>query len=240
MKNRPNPLRVVQDVLQHAQKSQDTQHRRVASAGLAPQMVELRAFQVARIRATYEDFAAQKQYAAVMEFFANDLYAPRDFSQRDHDAKRVHGFLKKFMPAEMLKLATDALELTRLSNALDEALLAVLAEQLDFKKNLTPALYAEAYRRSKNARAREQQIDLLVTVMKDSADTAHMPLTGVALKLAKGPALRAGWDELYHFLERGHQAFAQVKHPEKFLEAIEERERAIMRRILSHSPSPFF
>lgn len=236
---RMNPLRVVQNVLHEARKSQDAQHHVVESTGLSPQMVELRTFQVARISETYRDFAAQPQYAAVMQFFENDLYAPRDFSQRDHDALRVHEFLSKFMPAEMLKLATDAIELTRLSYALDEAMLRVLTQELDFKMGMTPALYAEAYRRCNNVPLREKQIELLITVMKDSADTAHMPLTGVGLKLAKGPALAAGWHELYAFLERGNQAFAKVKHPEVFREAIEERELEIMHRILARNPDPF-
>jgi hypothetical protein len=239
MKAKANPLHIVHDVLRAAQQSEDAQHRRVASAGLSPQMTALRAFQVARIQETYRDFAAQRQYAPVMEFFTNDLYAPRDFTQRDHDAQRLHAFLQKFVPAEMLKLATDAIELTRRSYALDEALRRVLVEQLGWDKQLTPALYAEAYRRCNNIAQREKQIDLLVTVMKDAADTAHMPLSGVALKLAKGPAHAAGWHELYAFLERGHRAFAQVKHPERFLEAIEEREYEIMRRIVAGEREPF-
>lgn len=239
MKDHKNPLRVVQHVLHEAQKGKDIQHRRVASAGLSPQMAALRAFQVARIKQTYRDFAAHAQYAPVMEFFTNDLYAPRDFSQRDHDALRVHAFLQKFVPAEMLKLATDAIELTRLSYALDEVLLRVLVKELEFKSKLTPALYGEAYRRCNNVAARERQIKLLMVVMNDSAETAHMPLTGVALKLAKGPAHTAGWRELYAFLERGHQAFAKVNHPEKFLEAIEEREYVIMQRIVAREKEPF-
>lgn len=244
MKEKPNPiqknpLRVVQDVLHEAQTSQDAQHRRVEGAGLSPQMAELRLFQVERIAQTYRDFAAQPQYALVMQFFQNDLYAPRDFSQRDHDAQRVHDFLKKFMPAEMLKLASDAIELTRLSYTLDEAMLRVLVEQMRWKTGVTLALYAEAYRRCNNVPLREKQIELLVTVMKDSADTARMPLTGVALKLAKGPAHAAGWHELFAFLERGNQAFAKVKHPEKFREAIEERESEIMHRIMARNPDPF-
>ncbi|MCG3139982.1 MAG: hypothetical protein HDKAJFGB_00919 [Anaerolineae bacterium] len=239
MKPRANPLYIVQNALNAAQRDESAKHKRVAEAGLSPQVAELRAFQVKRIRETYRDFAAQKQYAATLDFFTNDLYAPRDFSQRNHDAQRVHAFLQKFLPAEMLKLAADAIALTQLSDALDEKLATILQQDLAFQNNLTPALYAEAYRRSKNVRAREQQIDLLVTVMQDSADTARMPLTGVALKLAKGPAHAAGWHELYAFLERGYHAFAQVKQPERFLEAIEDRENEIMRRILAGAAAPF-
>ena len=239
MKQRANPLHIVQNVLHAARHDENAKHKRVESAGLSPNMVALRAFQVARIQETYCDFAAQPQYAPVLEFFTDDLYAARDFSQRDHDAQRLHNFLQKFVPPEMLKLATDAIALTQLSYALDEALLAALLNPPDLTGDITAAVYAEAYRRCDNLDARAQQIDLLVTVMEDSADTAHMPVTGVALKLAKGPALAAGWHEMYAFLERGQQAFSKVKHPERFLEAIRVREYEIMRRIAARDPQPF-
>ncbi len=239
MMNRRNPLQVIQNVLKHAQASDDAQHRPIASTGIAPELARLREFQCRRIAQTYRDFAAQPQYASVMQFFLDDLYGPRDYAQRDHDAERAHNFLKKFVPAEMLKLATDAIELTRLSHNLDETLLRVLANEFGAPQQLTAELYAKAYRRCDNYAERQEQIELLVNVMRDAADTAHMLLTAPALRLAKGPAYAAGWNEMYEFLERGHHAFAQVKHPEKFLNAIEERETKIMQRIARGETNPF-
>lgn len=234
-----NPLRIVQDVLHHAQKSDETKHHRVASAGLDARIEQLREFQCQRIARTYADFAAQPQYAPALDFFLNDLYAPRDFTQRDYDAERLHNFLKKFVPAELLKLSTDSIELTQLSNALDEKMVGVLKREVDAPNVLTDALYAQAYRRCNNYSERERQIELLVCVMRDSADTAHMVLTGPALRMARGPAHAAGWHEMYDFLERGHQAFAKIKKPEKFLRAIEERETRIMERLARGDAQPF-
>lgn len=239
MKNKANPLRVVQEVLHHAQQSQEAKHERVSGTGLSPQMARLREFQCERIAQTYRDFAAQPQYAPVMQFFLEDLYGARDYTQRDYDAARVHNFLKKFVPAEMLKLVTDAIELTQLSHTLDEKLLWVLIQELDFRETLTPELYAEAYRRCDNADERERQIELLVGVMHDAATVAHFPLTGVGLRMAKGPMHAAGWHEMYAFLERGQQAFSKVKKPEKFLEAIQERETEIMDKIARGVKNPF-
>lgn len=234
-----NPLRIVQNVLRHATKSEEAKHKRVPSAGLDPRLVELRAFQVRRIANTYRDFAAQAQYAAAMRFFLEDLYAPRDFTQRDHDAARAYAFLNKFVPADMLRLAADALELTRLSNTLDETVLRVFTQELSGNAALTPELYAEAYRRSNTYAERQLQIELLGKVMSDSAETAHMLLTGPALRMAKAPAYAAGWNEMYDFLERGHAAFAKVKQADTFLQAIEERETKIMQRIAARDPHPF-
>ncbi len=232
-----NPLRVVQNVLHQAQTSEDARHRDIESAGLAPELVRLREFQCKRIANTYRDFAAQPQYAAVMEFFLSDLYGARDFTQRDHDAERLHNFLRKFFPAEMLRLASDALDLTRLSYALDDKIVRALGE-MHAPATLTPQTYAEAYRRCNNYGERELQIELLMRTMRDAAETARMRLTGPALRLAKGPAHAAGWHEMYDFLERGQRAFAQVKKPDAFLKAIEERETKIMERIARGDKNP--
>lgn len=234
-----NPLRVVRNVLDEATKSQDAKHVRVTPTGLDPQLARVREFQVDRIANTYRDFTAQSQYAPVMQFFQEDLYGARDYTQRDHDAERLHNFLQKFFPAEMLKLSSDAIQLSRLTNSLDATLLRVLVEQLNFSDTVTPDLYAEAYRRSDNIPDREHQIELLVVVMGDAAKTAHMLLTGPALKLAKGPAHAAGWHEMFEFLERGHHAFSRVKKPQVILDAIRTRETQIMRAIQSHKPDPF-
>lgn len=234
-----NPLRVVQNVLSEATKSREAKHFRVTPAGLDPLLARVREFQVARISNTYRDLTAQPQYAPVMQFFQEDLYGARDYTQRDHDAERVHNFLQKFLPPEMLQLATDAIELSRLTNALDAALLRILVDELNLSDALTPELYAEAYRRSDNYLERELQIELLVIVMGDSATTSHMLLTGPALKLAKGPAHAAGWHEMFSFLERGHHAFSRVKKPQIILDAIRTRETQIMRRIQTRDPDPF-
>src|SRR6186997_2636583 len=99
MKER-NPLRIVQDVLQHTQNSEEVKHQKVASTGLDPQIARVRELQIRRIARTYRDITAQPHYAPVMKFFLEDLYAPRDFTQRNHDARRAHGFLKRFVPSE--------------------------------------------------------------------------------------------------------------------------------------------
>jgi len=228
-----NPLRAVRHVLTEVSKSKDAQHVTVSSAGLDPQLARVREFQASRIAETYRDFMAQSQYAPVMQFFLEDLYAARDFAQRDHDAERAHNFAQKFVPAEMLLLSTEAIALARLTNALDHTLLNVLVEQLEFRDTLTPELYAEAYRRSNNAAEREWQIELLVDTMNDAAATAKMRLTGPALKLAKGPAHAAGWVEMYAFLERGYHAFSRVKKPSVILDAIRARETEYMRHLLT-------
>ena len=234
-----NPLRVVRDVIREAKASEDSRHQRITGAGLDPRMAQLRAWQCARIAKTYADFAAQPQYAPALEFFLADLYAPRDFSQRDHDAERAYTFLRRIVPAEMLKLVADSRELVYLSYSLDQALLAVLVQELGLRGPVTEARYAEAYRRCNNGPARERQIALSLRVLRDAVDTARFPLSRPAMRLVRGPAHKAGWHELYGFLERGLDAFGKVKHPERLLEAIRARETRIMRQLMAGASHPF-
>lgn len=236
---RINRLRVVQNVLHNVRHSADARHEPVAGVGLTSELRALREWQAARIARTYQDFAKQPQYAPVLAFFLDDLYGPRDYSQRDHDALRVHKFLSKFVPAEMLQLSTDAIELTRTSYTLDEALLGALATLPGSPADITGPRYAEAYRRCDNYPERIRQIDLLARVMADAAVTAHFRLTGPVLRMTHGPAHAAGWQEMFAFLERGYHAFAKVRDPALFLEAIRTRELELLERIRAGESDPF-
>jgi hypothetical protein len=234
-----NPLRIVRRVLKQAEQSEDAQHRPVAPAGISPGLARLREWQSARIARTYHDFAVQPMFKPALDFFLTDLYGPHDFTQRDYDAERAYRFLSKVVPAEMLTMVTETRALIYLTYALDERLLGVLETEGEADAALTTARYADAYRRCDNIGERELQIDLTVRVLRAAADTARFPLARPALRMVRGPAHKAGWHELYGFLERGHSAFSKVKKPELLLTAIQARETKIMRHILSGAADPF-
>jgi len=51
------------------------------------------------------------------------------------------------------------------------------------------------------------------------------------MKLAKVPAQRAGWVELYDFLVRGRHAFGQMKDVRIFVNTVALRETSLLDRI---------
>ena len=59
------------------------------------------------------------------------------------------------------------------------------------------------------------------------------------MKLARVPAQRAGWGELYDFLKRGYAAFKQLRDVTTFVRIIAQRERRILDQIYSGNPDPF-
>lgn len=238
MNSKPKPPDVSR-LLHELQHSEALQHQAVTGGtGLDPSLALLRTWQSQRLAQTYADLLADPQYRPAGLFFLSDIYAPRDFSQRDHDAERIHAFLARVVPAPMLQLLTEVITLNALTNELDRRLADVLADQLGVTDTLALEQYAEGYRRCANFAERNRQIDLLLTVVSQVSEGARVPGVGLALKMARGPARRAGWVELFSFLERGYGAFRQIRNLPAFVNAIERRERSLLSKIFAGDPNP--
>jgi hypothetical protein len=239
MSEKPTPKDAAR-LLYNLRRSQETgRHQAVSGASLDPQMALLRAWQSERLSKTYADLLADSRYGPACRFFLSDIYAPRDFTQRDHDIERMHSFMLKFIPARILHPLAVAIELNTLTKGLDMALLEILVNQLGLTDNLTPQMYAEGYRRCKNYEQRVDQIELVMEVGQEIDRLAHLPLVGASLRLARGPAYRAGWYELQDFLERGFAAFKHMRGAKKFLYLTKQREKQILDRIYAGEPDPF-
>jgi len=207
---------------------EDVEHHSIAALGLDPQLAILREWQARRLVRTYADLLADPRCSPACELFLSDIYAPRDFSQRNHDVERIHKFLARILPAETIQLLTKTVELNRLTNALDDRLLRVLVDQVGVTDTITPEGYAEAYRGCDNYAERVRQINLTRSVLIQVGQGARSWVVGAAMKMAKVPAQRAGWGDLFDFLERGRQAFGEVKDVKAFVDTIAKRERRIL------------
>jgi hypothetical protein len=226
-------------LLRQLQDSDEMRHEAVAAAGLEPRLALLRAWQAARLARTYADLLTDKHAGPAGQFFLTDIYGPRDYTQRDHDAERLNAILSRLLPAPLLKQLTDIIALNRLSAALDQKLLSILFDSLGVTDAITPELYAEGYRRCDNYVERARQIDLIVSVLTEAVRGARWPGAGPALAMIGRPARQAGWVELYEFLKRGHDAFKRIKDVKAFVATIETREQRILAQIFSGQPDPF-
>jgi hypothetical protein len=225
-------------LLQELQYNEALRHQPVAGTELDPHLVLLRTWQSERLATTYADLLVDKQYRPACEFFLSDIYAPRDFSQRDHDTQRIHEFLLRVFPAHMMQLLTDVVELNTLSAELDQQLVRMLVDQLKVTDRITVELYAEGYRLCDNFTAREHQIDLVTRVVTQVGEGARKRIIGVAMKLVRVPVYQAGWVELYDFLRHGYDAFRQMRDVTSFVQIVEQRERRILSQIFSNHPAP--
>lgn len=237
-KNSSNPKspRNLADLLHTVE---ETPHQDVPAQGLDPRVAILRDWQVDRLKRTYHDLLMHPRYKPACEFFINDIYAARDFTQRNHDIRRLHDALRKWLPEFMVRPLRQAIELHDLTERLDTQLLAVMIAELGLTDTVTEEMYAEAYRRCDNYKVRVRQIKWIVATGNGVETLVNIPFSGSAMRLGRGPAERAGWGDLMSFLERGYAAFKHMHGAKHFLGTISRRERRILDRIYAKDPNPF-
>ena len=239
MPERPLSPELAARLLRELRESEGLRHRRVQGAEPDAAFVLVRQWQSERLSRTYADLLVSPRYGPACRFFLADMYAPRDFTQRDHDIQRVYEYLTRFLPQGMLRTLAAAIEANVLTQQLDRSLAGVLAGRLDVTDTISVAQYVEGYRLCDNYAARVRQIELMVEIGTDIDGIVKIPLAGMTLRAARGPAHHAGWFQLQDFLERGYHAFKNMHGAAYFLETIAGREQAILDRIYERHPDPF-
>lgn len=204
-------------------------HPKVASRELTPLEKFLRQWQAERLKKTHADFLIHPEFSPAAQFFLTDIYAAKDFSKRDAELEALHDFLGPLLPKEALASMTNAVALNTMTNHLDHGLLEAL-RRMGVKDRFTEEQYNAAYRQG-SYEGRVEQIDLVVTLMRQVADLHHYPLIGTTLHASAGAARRMGWGELHDFLTRGYDAWRGVRNPEPFLQAIYTRETDLNNRL---------
>lgn len=227
------------DPLEAVRHIDQLRHEAVPPARLDPRLTLLRAWQSRRLAHTYSDLLEHPRYRPACQFFLDDLYGPRDFSQRDHDLKRLYAFARSLAPEALIRPLALAVELHFFSQTLDARLLDVLVNRLGVTDTLTAALYAEAYRLCDNYADRARQIQMIVEIGEYLDGVARVPFAGAALAVVHGPAVRAGWTEMIEFLERGFEAFAHMRGARTFVTVIRQRETDILDKIYTRASDPF-
>jgi hypothetical protein len=215
------------------------QREEVENSGLDPKVALLRTWQADRLTRTYADLLEQPRYRPACQFFLEDIYAARDFSQRDHDLETMYEFMRRVVPEAVSRPAALTIRLHRMSDALDTKLLEVLVNQLGVVDAITVEQYAEAYRRCNNYRERVEQIDLIVDICDNIDGIVRNPIAGPALKLSKRPLRSAGYGEVMTFLERGYDSFKRMHGSRQFRRIIQERELGALDRMYARDPDPF-
>jgi hypothetical protein len=195
---------------------------------------ELKAWQSNRLARGYADMAAVPRYRAATAFFLDDLYGPKDFSDRDQAMLRIVPVMSKLLPASAVETAALALELEALSEDLDQRLARALPTG-----PIDEAAYAQAYRASSSRAERERQVELTAAVGARLDSLVKKPLVSRTLRLMRRPARMAGLEGLQDFLERGFDAFHAMEGAGEFLALVRGRETAILNRLFSGAERPF-
>lgn len=234
--SRKTTVERLQDIADRLRSARDPQRDPLNEA---PILKRLRAWQSARLAITFADLRANPRHRQAAEFFLADLYGEDDVSWRDRDLARMMPTLVRWLPEAMLGTVCDALELDLISHSLDLKVAAALQSRTPRSALIDVAAYALAYRAAGTPDERSRQIDLLMLVGRDLEHIVRVPLVYAVLKLARGPAGRAGLGSLQSFLERGFAAFRAMGSAREFLATIEGREREASRRLFAAVREPF-
>lgn len=189
---------------------------------------QLKQWQAERLARTHADLLASERYRPAAGFFLSDLYGPKDFRSRDEELARVVPVMVHVLPPRALLTLLEAVRMDTLSESLDSDMVRALrkagrARSIDWQS------YAAAYRACGRRADRELQIALIDKIGKTLDRLTRMPLIRVSLRLMHGPAHLAGLGELHSFLQRGFDAFSEMKGADEFLAVVTERETALMR-----------
>jgi len=206
--------------------------RRESVPGLHAMVAAVKRYQQRRFVHTYDDLLSSPRYAAAARFFLDDLYGPRDFSQRDAQFVRVVPALVRLFPSEIVHTVETLARLHALSEALDsEMALHVSAPELG------AASYVSAWQATARRADRHLQIEFTLDVGSALDRYTRRPLLRQSLKMMRGPARAAGLGELQRFLESGFDTFKEMQGAKDFLGIIRSRERALAEAMFEYRTS---
>jgi hypothetical protein len=226
-------------LLTHLVDARPGKHVKVEGGELPAELRLLREWQSTRLAWTHHDLLEHPRFRPATRFFLSDVYAPRDFSQRNYDIQKAYDAMRKAVPERVVHTLAETIELHQFTDELDGKLAEALFNRLGVGEHITPERYAEAYRLCDNYDDRVRQIDMIAKIGYSVDRIVRLPFIGLTLRLAHTPAVLAGWHELQGFLERGYAAFKHMKGAEEFLNTIVTREKRILDRIYAGDPDPF-
>jgi hypothetical protein len=217
-----------QSILDNLQVVAAERQRRQADAALDDRVHVVKRFQHQRFQSTYADLLAQPRYASATRFFLNDLYGPRDFTQRDSQFARIVPALVRLFPQPIVQTVRALSELHALSETLDTRMALRLPTG-----SIDMLTYASAWQASSTPDERDHQISLMLGVGQALERYTRNPLLSHSLRLMRGPARAAGLAALQQFLEAGFDTFRGMRGASEFLSTIASRERALAAQLFA-------
>lgn len=196
--------------------------RHIQQQQLQDNLTALQTWQSKRLRLTYDFLYQKDKFVPAIEFFLEELYGPRQYSQRDEDLHKIIPKMAKLLPDKAMLSLAKAMELNRLSLHMDIKMLAFIHDM-----PITKTSYAHAYRKCDNQDEREKQIDFIEELSQDLNKVTKIRGISILLKMSRTPAEVAGFLSLHQFLEKGYKAFKNIGDIKYFIGPIVNQERLI-------------
>jgi hypothetical protein len=170
-------------ILQSLAAVESERRKRAATPTLAGEVAALKAYQQQRFARTHANLLAHPRYGRAANFFLNELYGPRDFTQRDAQFSRIVPALVRLFPIDAVATVESLAAVHALSERLDTA----MAVHLDGAAP-TRASYVRAWQATGEPQARARQIELVMSVGAALDRHTRSFVLRASLKAMRAPA----------------------------------------------------
>ena len=205
-----------------------------AQPALAQAAHQIKRVQSLRFRASYADLTQTALYGPAIQFFLEELYSERDFSQRDAQFARIAGPLQRFFPHDVVATAEALARVHALTETLDLAMAQAWLAQDGAPAANPGQRYLGAWRAVGLKAEREAQLQEVLVIGHEVARLTRVAGLRMMLRMMRGPASAAGLSDLQQFLETGFDRFAamarQKGQAEQFLATVQARESTWIRQ----------
>jgi hypothetical protein len=219
------------------EKVAQLRHLAVSAPGLAQAVSDVKAIQAKRFTGTYDDLLHIPQYQPATQFFLEELYSEKDYSQRDAQFSRIAGTLERMFPKQVVLTAVSLAQLHSLTEELDVAMAQSWLNNATCNDPIDR--YIAAWHTVGRRADRDAQLSGALAVGQELVTLTRTPGLRMALKMMRKPATLAGLAALQRFLESGFDTFAamgpkkpskngQPEGPAYFLETVKKREAALI------------
>ncbi len=200
----------------------------IAQQDLTGTIRRLQTWQTNRLLTTHDDLWNSKRFKPPMQFFADELYGPKDFSDRDIELTRAVPKMARVIPNKGMQSLQTAMRLNCLSLELDIALAQKMGDEA-----INRSSYFDCYRQSGSQAQREEQIQLLENLSFDLPKVVKTPGISIILRLSRKPAKVAGVGVLHAFLENGFNSFNKIGDVQDFIDPVISREKEMMHALFT-------
>jgi len=204
---------------------------------LAQALKAVKHLQAQRFVGTYQDLLQHPVYGPSAQFFLQELYSAKDYSQRDAQFSRIAGALERTFPAHIL---TTVLTLTKLHQQTEELDMALAQAWCHWGALPDAARYVAAWRSVGQRTARDWQLATVLDVGQTLSELTRKPGLKLLLRMMRRPAELAGLGSLQGFLEAGFDHFAGMARQRDavshFLNTIRTRESAWIEQLFDANP----
>ncbi len=193
---------------------------------------ELQDFQVRQLKRNFSDIYDSKEYGKLCQFFANDIYAPKDFEERNRSFEQISNYFRNSLGDKLFHGLIRLLDLYEMSDDMDD-LMVVTLEKMGVKGTISQEQYDKAYYLSDNYDRRVEQLDLIVECFDFTHALTRFRSIGWILKTARltSHLFSGSKDNIVDMLQRGYDAMRDTASVEGFNDIIYEREMKRLNRI---------